>query len=145
MIGLPLSYDQIDLPFPKEMLVHAYSNPQDPRSAHTLELVMIGIPIRDVLAHGAINYHPVIVGTAEDVADFMEEWFVKGACGGFAIQPDISFGVIADFVDQVTPILQEHGLFHEEYEGTTLREHMDIPYQNGLAKGKYSSMEFRGS
>ncbi|SES44129.1 NtaA/DmoA family FMN-dependent monooxygenase [Psychrobacillus sp. OK032] len=131
MIGLPLSYNQIDQSVPKAMLQHAYTNPQDPRSAYALELVKTGIPIRDVLAHGAINYHPVIVGTAEEVADFMEEWFVKGACDGFAIQPDVSFDGISDFVDQVIPILQERGLFHEDYEGTTLREHMGVPYQYG--------------
>ncbi len=134
MIGIPLSYDQIDQPVPKEMLEHAYANPQDPRSSYALELVKTGMTIRDVLAHGVINYHPVIVGTAEEVADFMEEWFVKGACDGFAIQPDVSFDGIADFVDQVIPILQERGLFHEDYEGTTLREHMGVSYQYGIAK-----------
>ena len=129
MIGIPLSYDQIDQPVPEEMLEHAYANPHDPRSSRALELVKTGMTIRDVLAHGVINYHPVIVGTAEEVADFMEEWFVKGACDGFAIQPDVSFDGISDFVDQVIPILQERGLFHEDYEGTTLRDHMGVPYQ----------------
>ena len=55
----------------------------------------------------------------------------NGACDGFAIQPDVSFDGISDFVDQVIPILQERGLFHEDYEGTTLREHMGVPYQYG--------------
>ena len=135
MIGVPLSYEQIDQPVPEQMLKHAFANPHDPRSPRALELVKTGMSIRDVLAHGVINYHPVIVGTAEDVADFMEEWFVNGACDGFAIQPDVSFDGICDFVDQVIPILQERGLFHEDYEGTTLREHMGVPYQYGLAKG----------
>jgi FMN-dependent oxidoreductase (nitrilotriacetate monooxygenase family) len=114
MIGAPLSYDQIDQPVPEEMLKHTYANPQDPRSSRALELVKTGMTIRDILAHGLINYHPVIVGTAEDVADFMEEWFTKGACDGFAIQPDVSFDGIRDFVDQVIPILQERGLFHDD-------------------------------
>lgn len=131
MIGIRLTYDQIDQPVPEEMLRSAYANPQDPRSSYALELVKTGMTIRDVLAHGVINYHPVIVGTAEEVADFMEEWFHNGACDGFAIQPDVSFDGIRDFVDQVIPILQQRGLFHEDYEGTTLREHMGIPYQYG--------------
>lgn len=134
MIGIPLSYDQIDQAVPKEILEHAHANLQDPRSSRALELAKTGMTIRDVLAHGVINYHPVIVGTAEEVADFMEEWFVKGACDGFAIQPDVSFDGIRDFVDQVIPILQERGLFHEDYEGTTLRDHMQIPYQYGSMK-----------
>ena len=33
MIGIPLSYEQIDQPIPEEMLEHAYANPQDPRSS----------------------------------------------------------------------------------------------------------------
>jgi hypothetical protein len=47
---------------------------------------------------------------------------------------DVSFDGIADFVDQVIPILQERGLFHDDYEGTTLRDHMGVSYQYGLAK-----------
>jgi hypothetical protein len=100
----------------------------------TIKFVKTGISIYDVLAHGVINYHPVIVGTAEEVADFMEEWFKQGAFDGIAIQPDISFDGIADFVDQVILILQERGLFHDDYEGSTLRDHMGVSYQYGVAK-----------
>lgn len=134
MIGVPLSYEQIDQPVPEQLLNTAFANPNDPRSPYALKLAKEGKTIRNILAHGVINYHPVIVGTAEEVADFMEEWFVNGACDGFAIQPDVSFDGIRDFVEQVIPILQERGLFHEDYEGTTLREHMGIPYQYGNTK-----------
>ena len=51
---------------------------------------------------------------------------------GFAIQPDVSFDGVSDFVDHVIPILQKRGLFHEDYEGTTLRDHMGVSYQYGL-------------
>lgn len=30
------------------------------------------------------------------------------------------------------PILQERGIFHKDYEGSTLRENMQIPYQYGF-------------
>ncbi|UUZ80546.1 hypothetical protein LJK88_37695 [Paenibacillus sp. P26] len=30
------------------------------------------------------------------------------------------------FVDHVIPILQERGYFREEYEGTTLRDHLGL-------------------
>ena len=62
----------------------------------------------------------------------MEKWFVAGACDGFAIQPDVGFDGVSDFVDQVIPILQKRGLFHEDYEGTTLRDHIGVSYQYGL-------------
>lgn len=131
MVGIPLSYENIDESVPQEIAQQARANSQDPRATYALELVRKGLSIRDVLAHGVINYHPVVVGTAEEVADFMEEWFTSGACDGFAIQPDVSFDGIRDFVEQVIPILQARGLFHEDYEGDTLREHMGIPYQYG--------------
>ena len=132
MIGVPLSIDDIDRPVPEDLLARTYANPQDPRSVYALELARTGMTVRDVLAHGVINYHPVIAGTPEQVADFMENWFVAGACDGFAIQPDVSFDGVSDFVDHVIPILQKRGLFHEDYEGTTLRDLMGVPYQYGL-------------
>ena len=95
-----------------------------------------GLSIRDVLAHGVINYHPVVAGTAVQVADFLEEWFLAGAADGFSVVPDIAYDGVADFVEQVVPILQERGLFHKEYEGKTLRENMGVPYQYGNAETK---------
>jgi hypothetical protein len=36
-------------------------------------------------------------------------------------------GGLADFIDQVVPILQRRGLFRTEYTGRTLREHYGLP------------------
>ncbi|ANY66208.1 nitrilotriacetate monooxygenase [Paenibacillus sp. BIHB 4019] len=136
MLGLPLSSDSVDIeqPIPTALLSRAYANPQDPRSPRALELALKGLSIRDILAHGVINYHPVVAGTPEQVANFLEEWFLAGACDGFSVVPDISFDGVADFVHLVVPILQERGLFHEEYEGKTLREHMGVSYQYGTVE-----------
>lgn len=71
MIGVPLSMKDTDQPIPENLQSQAYANPQDPRSAYALELVQKGVTVREVLAHGVINYHPVIVGTPEKVADFV--------------------------------------------------------------------------
>ncbi|RZK33877.1 MAG: LLM class flavin-dependent oxidoreductase, partial [Hymenobacter sp.] len=35
-------------------------------------------------------------------------------------------------VEQVVPILQKRGLLRTDYTGTTLREHLGLPYQNGF-------------
>ena len=80
-----------------------------------------------------INYHPVVVGTAKDVADFMEKWFKAGVTDGFSLAPDSQMGV-REFVEKVVPILQERGIYHRDYEGSTLREHLGVPYQYGLRK-----------
>ncbi|MNN39517.1 Nitrilotriacetate monooxygenase component A [compost metagenome] len=91
-----------------------------------------GLSIRDILAHGVINYHPVVAGTPTQIADFLEEWFLAGACDGFSISPDVANDGVTDFINLVIPILQQRGLFHEDYEGSTLRENMGVPYQYGI-------------
>ncbi|MEK5056844.1 nitrilotriacetate monooxygenase [Paenibacillus sp. FSL H7-0326] len=133
MVGLPLSVNSIDIdqPLPEDLLKKAYANPMDPRSEIALQRLRQGLSIRDVLAHGVINYHPVVAGTPVQVADFLEEWFLAGACDGFSVVPDIAYDGVADFVNLVVPILQERGLFHREYEGKTLRENMGVPFQYG--------------
>ncbi|RKD75968.1 FMN-dependent oxidoreductase (nitrilotriacetate monooxygenase family) [Sinobaca qinghaiensis] len=138
MVGLRLSVNSMDIdqPLPADLLDRAYANPQDPRSPRALQLLKKGLSIRDVLAHGVINYHPVVAGTAVQVADFLEEWFLAGASDGFSVVPDIAYDGVADFVEQVVPILQERGLFHKEYEGETLRGNMGVPYQYGSVETK---------
>jgi len=124
MIGLPLRFEDIDAPVPADQLVKAVANRSDPRSDRALEVVREGWSLRDVIAHGVIDYHPVVASTAEDIADFMQEWFEAGACDGFSLSIDSLHDGIDDFVDQVVPLLQERGLFHLDYEGTTLRENL---------------------
>jgi N-acetyl-S-(2-succino)cysteine monooxygenase len=71
-----------------------------------------------------------IIGTASDVADMLAEWYEAGAADGFIISPPaLPFG-LEDFVDQVVPILQDRGLFREDYEGTTLRDHLELETPN---------------
>ncbi|MER2129169.1 NtaA/DmoA family FMN-dependent monooxygenase [Solibacillus sp.] len=133
MVGLPLSVHTMDIdqPLPEEMRARMYPNRMDPRSKRAYDLLQSGLSVRDVLAHGVINYHPVVAGTAEQVADFLEEWFLAGACDGFSVVPDSAHDGVQDFVEQVVPILQQRGLFHTEYEGETLRENMGVPYEYG--------------
>lgn len=68
-----------------------------------------------------------LVGTPASIADAMEEWLESRACDGFNIMfPHVPAG-LDDFVDRVVPELQRRGLFRNEYEGTTLREHLGLP------------------
>lgn len=131
MIGIELYGLDLNKPLPKALQDRARAYRHDPRSYRAVELIQRGMSPREVLANGVINYHPVVVGTASDVADFMEEWFLSGATDGFSLAPDSQKGV-KDFVEQVVPILQERGIYHTDYEGSTLREHLGVPYQYGL-------------
>ncbi|WP_328813395.1 NtaA/DmoA family FMN-dependent monooxygenase [Rhodococcus sp. NBC_00297] len=127
MLGLHLDHTHLDEPVSAQQLSAARPSPGDPRSVHALAIAREGWTVRDVLAHGVIDYHPVIVGPASDAADHMQEWFEAGAVDGFWVSPDVYDGGIDALVDGVVPVLQDRGLFHREYEGTTLRDHLDVP------------------
>lgn len=71
--------------------------------------------------------HRQILGTPEQIADQLEEWFVNDAADGFNIMPPYLPGGLDEFVDLVIPELQRRGLFRTEYEGNTLREHLGLP------------------
>ena len=66
------------------------------------------------------------IGTPNDIADVMQEWFEASACDGFNITPATLPGGGEDFVDMVVPELQRRGLFRTEYEGKTLRENLGL-------------------
>ena len=75
---------------------------------------------------GAARGHWVILGTPEEIADILQDWFEAFACDGFNILPPYFPGAFQDFVDLVVPILQQRGLFRQDYTGTTLREHLGL-------------------
>ncbi|MGO4587485.1 NtaA/DmoA family FMN-dependent monooxygenase [Paenarthrobacter sp. 2TAF44] len=132
MLGLGLDPAQLDEPLSQEQLSKARPSAGDPRSANALRIASEGWTVRDVLAHGVIDYHPVVVGPAAEAADHMQEWFEAEAVDGFWVSPDTYEDGIDAFVDGVVPILQDRGPFHWEYEGTTLREHLGAPTQYGV-------------
>lgn len=132
MLGIELLPAQIDRPIAPEQLAVAHPTPFDPRAPRALEVAKQGWTIREILAHGVIDYHPTPIGPASVTADHMQEWFESGAVDGFWVSIDIYKDGIDTFVDEVVPILQERGLFHQDYEGTTLRDHLGIERQYGL-------------
>ncbi|MFC3189831.1 hypothetical protein ACFOJF_08690 [Pseudocitrobacter faecalis] len=72
--------------------------------------------------------HFTLVGSAEQVADTLQEWFENEAADGFNILPPWLPGGLDDFIELVLPILQQRGLFRTAYEGTTLRENLGLPF-----------------
>jgi FMN-dependent oxidoreductase (nitrilotriacetate monooxygenase family) len=71
--------------------------------------------------------HMTLVGSAERIADTLQEWFETGAADGFNYLPPTAPGSLQDFIDLVIPELQKRGLFRTAYEGTTLRENLGLP------------------
>ncbi|WP_234053152.1 MULTISPECIES: LLM class flavin-dependent oxidoreductase [unclassified Xanthobacter] len=72
--------------------------------------------------------HWQVVGTPEQIADQLEERFAKEGADGFNIMAPHLPGGLEDFIEQVLPILRRRGLFRKEYEGTTLRENLGLPF-----------------
>ncbi|MGO4451499.1 LLM class flavin-dependent oxidoreductase [Phyllobacterium sp. TAF24] len=70
--------------------------------------------------------HHIVMGTGEQIADRMQEWFENGAADGFNIMPPFFPTGLEEFNEHVVPILQQRGLFRTEYEGSTLRDHLGI-------------------
>jgi alkanesulfonate monooxygenase len=68
-----------------------------------------------------------MVGTAQTIADEMEEWLETEASDGFTLMFPYLPGGLDDFVERVVPELQRRGLFRRDYEGATLREHLGLP------------------
>lgn len=71
--------------------------------------------------------HRLIFGTAEQIADQLEEWVTHKGADGFNLMFPYLPGSFVEFVDQVIPVLQARGLFRKEYETETLRGHLGLP------------------
>ncbi|MBN06505.1 MAG: LLM class flavin-dependent oxidoreductase [Rhodospirillaceae bacterium] len=85
------------------------------------------LTLRELLARFAhIGGHYLFAGTAEQVADLIEDWFLNGAADGFNLMPPLLPSMLDIFIDEVVPLLQRRGLFRTEYQGTTLREHYGL-------------------
>jgi alkanesulfonate monooxygenase SsuD/methylene tetrahydromethanopterin reductase-like flavin-dependent oxidoreductase (luciferase family) len=79
-----------------------------------------------IRAQGGGTGHRIIVGTPEQIADSIEQWFLSGAVAGFNIMPDTYPSGFEAFVDHVVPDLRRRGIFRNEYTGKTLRDHFGL-------------------
>ncbi|TIV92783.1 MAG: nitrilotriacetate monooxygenase, partial [Mesorhizobium sp.] len=72
--------------------------------------------------------HWQLVGTAETIANELEERFNKGGADGFNIMPPTVPGGLDNFIELVIPELRRRRLFRTEYEGRTLRENLGLKH-----------------
>lgn len=75
----------------------------------------------------AARGHWVLCGSAEQVADTLQDWFESGAADGFNVMPGWFMEGFTDFIDLVLPILQERGLYKTAYAEGTLRDKLGLP------------------
>jgi FMN-dependent oxidoreductase (nitrilotriacetate monooxygenase family) len=74
---------------------------------------------------GRLSEMPSIVGSPDQVADTLEEWFGT-CCDGFVLSAATVPASYDDFSRLVVPELQRRGLVRREYEGKTLRDNLGL-------------------
>ena len=121
--GVDLTGVEVDAPLP-DHIVSQEERRTSPRFAY---LFKEPLTVRQMYErYGGARGQRTVVGTAEDVADQMERWFVGRAVDGYLIQPPCLPAGLDEFVEGVVPILQERGLFRTAYEGASLRENLGL-------------------
>jgi FMN-dependent oxidoreductase (nitrilotriacetate monooxygenase family) len=121
--GIDLSDIEIDKPLP-DHIISPEDRKTNPRFSY---LFKEKLTVREMYQkYGSARGQRTLVGTATEIADQMEQWFVGRAVDGYLIQPPQLPTGLDEFIDQVVPVLQERGLYRTEYEGSTLRENLGL-------------------
>ncbi len=113
----------LDAPFPE--LGDLGSNSQKGGSDRIKQLAREGgLTLREVALRFSRPRRD-FVGTPEQVADALQKWFEQGAADGFIINSLLPDG-LQYFTELVVPVLQQRGLFRDEYSGNTLRDNLGL-------------------
>jgi alkanesulfonate monooxygenase len=88
---------------------------------------------RKIARHACIGGRgPVVVGSAVEVADALQDWVANTGIDGFNLAYAVMPETFADIADLVVPILQERGAFKRDYAPGTLREKLYGPGRSRL-------------
>lgn len=131
-LGLHEALTNPDEPLTVEQLANVRAYAHDSRSIRAVELAKAGWSPRDIIAHNIFDSIPTAIGTGEQVADYLQEWFETGAADGFALNFDDFSSGIDKVVEHVIPVLRERGLLDDGKEPKTLRDHFGLSPRYGL-------------
>ncbi len=129
-LGLQPGDLDYDRPFPEALLAKVTEADWLRRSTghNAARMRMLrdrSLTVREIIARGS-GGHYRLVGTPEQIADFMEDWADSGAADGFNLFMDIYPAGLEAFAEHAVPILQRRGRHRTAYEGTTLRDHFGL-------------------
>ncbi|WBC01097.1 LLM class flavin-dependent oxidoreductase [Micromonospora sp. WMMA1976] len=92
------------------------------------------LSIRKIIGRlGGGRGHHTVIGSPEQIADQMEQWFLSEAADGFTVLPPLLPEGLELFAGHVVPELRRRGLMREGYEGHTMRDHYGLPRPSGRA------------
>jgi alkanesulfonate monooxygenase SsuD/methylene tetrahydromethanopterin reductase-like flavin-dependent oxidoreductase (luciferase family) len=127
-------HDFSHLPLDTPLSPEDFPDPALNEAARSRTEVIVGLvrrekpTLRQLLSYLAgARGHFVTVGSPEQIADLVTEWFHDGAADGFNVMPPVLPSMLEAFVEQIVPILQRRGLFRTEYRGETLRDLYGLP------------------
>lgn len=69
---------------------------------------------------------PLFMGSAERVANDIQQWYEAGAMDMLLLRQEHPQG-LQDFIELVVPLLQQRGIFHTDYAADTLRSNLQLP------------------
>ncbi|MGV8950518.1 MAG: LLM class flavin-dependent oxidoreductase [Cypionkella sp.] len=118
----------LDLDAPLPSHIGDESQTQANKSRFTLIVQLArreDITLRQLLQRvGGGRGHYLLAGTAEDIADTMQEWFTSGAADGFSVMCPVLPGDLRSFSELVVPVLKNRGLMPEEPHAGLLSERL---------------------
>lgn len=124
MTGVDLAGHDLDGPMPPLPEVEGGKSRSAMLSALAREE---GLTIRQMYQRVAgARGHWQVFGTAAQIVDRLEEWFVNEAADGFNVMPPCFPEDLDLFVEHVVPELQRRGLYRTRYAGRTLRENLGL-------------------
>ncbi|MFE7130997.1 NtaA/DmoA family FMN-dependent monooxygenase [Streptomyces sp. NPDC057638] len=74
------------------------------------------------------------IGSPATVAETINAFVQADAADGFILVPHLTPGGLDAFADTVVPLLQERGVFREDYTGSTLRDHLGLAHPDPRAE-----------
>jgi FMN-dependent oxidoreductase (nitrilotriacetate monooxygenase family) len=125
-LGVDATKLPLDEPLPEIAVTEAHRSRQQMLIKVAKERNMTVRELAQFTAEG--TGHNLAMGSPQQVADHLESWWREGAADGFAIIPPALPADLDDFVELVVPELQRRGIFRTEYEATTLRGNLGLPW-----------------
>lgn len=135
IFNVDLSEIELDKPLPEALLKLA----DDKNTPSRTRLILGDARLRKLSLRQMVERfmcsrgHLLVVGTAKEVADTMQQWFENGAADGFNVLfPSLPHD-IDTFANSVMPILQQRGLYQTPHQGELLRERYHLPLHKNTA------------
>ena len=131
MLNLSLDAGQLDEPLTSAQLVAASPSPFDPRSMRALEVAREGWTIRDISRTASSTTTPPLSVQPRSPRITCRNGSRQAPATGSG-SPSTSTKTASTPSSTRSSPLQERGLFHHDYEGATLRDHLGSPAQYGI-------------